>query len=121
LRFWLSIVTVQSVQNVNIAQLSYSASGLQCIAVNNKADRFFLVISNQLLNIEMSSTNNNKADRFFLLISNQLLNIEMSSTNNKKVAKKPEKKSRNCLTLDQGLEIVRLRENGLKKLIIEYA
>ena len=31
----------------------------------------------------------------------------------KKGAKKPEKKSRICLPLDQSLEIVRLRENGL--------
>ena len=37
----------------------------------------------------------------------------MSPTNNKKRAKKPEKKSRTCLPLDQRLEIVRLRENGL--------
>ena len=37
----------------------------------------------------------------------------MSPTNNKKVAKKPEKKSRTYLPLDQRLEIVRLRENGL--------
>ena len=32
--------------------------------------------------------------------------------NKKKDAKKPGKKSRNCLPLDQRLEIVRLRENG---------
>ena len=40
----------------------------------------------------------------------------MSPTNKKKGAKKPDKsdkKSRNCLPLDQRLEIVRLRENGL--------
>ena len=38
--------------------------------------------------------------------------IGMSPKNNKKVAKKPGKKSQNCLPLDQRLEIVRLRENG---------
>ena len=37
----------------------------------------------------------------------------MSPTNKKKDAKKPEKKSRNCLPLDQRLEIVELRERGL--------
>ena len=40
----------------------------------------------------------------------------MSPTYKKKDAKKPDKsskKSRNCLPLDQRLEIVRLRENGL--------
>ena len=40
----------------------------------------------------------------------------MSPTNKRKDAKKPDKsdkKSRNCLPLDQRLEIVRLRENGL--------
>ena len=36
----------------------------------------------------------------------------MSPTNKKKVAE-PDKKSRTCLPLDQRLEIVRLRENGL--------